>query len=179
MVMAGGAKLKPVRVGAVVSLAEVTVRPVEKFRAAMAAASSTRVLFAWSDTITFEICQVPASLSFGKVIVSVPVLEAAGAKVESVPRFVPPEGLWKPTYTEATPEAAPPISPASVALKFTITSSDAEVVLIEPLKVNAVRLGGVVSTAEVTVNVPRLGKAALTASGVARNSKPVESSTKT
>ena len=134
---------------------------------------------AWSDTITLESVHVPASLSLGKVIARVPVAEAAGVTVATPVRRVPPDGLRNDTDTDATPEAGPPLSPASVALKFRLTTSELEVVLIEPLKLSEVRFGGVVSTAELTVKVPRFGKAALTAAGPFRNSNPLASSANT
>ncbi len=62
----------------------------------------------------------------------------------------------------------------------TVRVVDAAVVsMVAGVRVNDVRLGGVVSCEEVTVSDPRAGKAAVTASGVLKNTNPLASSAKT
>ena len=81
-----GVKLNEVKLGGVVSVAEVTVKTVGKPAAAAPAVSRNRVLFASSATMMLVRFQVPGSLSLGNVMTKESVLKRAGAKVALVPR---------------------------------------------------------------------------------------------
>src|SRR5437879_381544 len=98
-----GAKLNEVRLGAVVSVADVTVRVVGKPLPTKNAVSLIVLFPAASAQIPLLSVQVPASLRGGKVMVAEPVADVAGVKLAVADRVWSPDGLVKVTWKKLAP----------------------------------------------------------------------------
>ena len=160
-----GEKVKAVRLGGVMSGADVTLSVVAKPLAARSAVPRTVVFPAASAQIADVILQVPGSLKRGNATITELVTDVAGVKLAVADCTWAPEGLVNAIWKKLAPDRS------SVRLKLTAMLAAADDVLMElGLKLRAVMLGAAVSEVDDTVRA--VGKPAAMRPGVSRNSVP-------